>query len=169
MTLEDHDEAHFFALIAYNMKKLGMDKPKRRRAPALGGMGKPPQRMGNLPLSSKEYRREHDGCGICYGKNLPHKHDHKTGKRYAQDKKAYFQAHPEKVLKEKRIEALKRWQSAAGRWGGQGHGGGCRIRQIQEMADSLMRGMETLKALQNETSASWPGESPQDGAAVDQT
>ena len=32
-----------------------------------------------------------------------------------------------------------------------------------------MRGMEALKALQNERSAPWPGDSQQDGAAVDRT
>ena len=132
-------------------------------------MGKPPRRIGNPPLSFKEYRREHDGCWICYGKNLPHKHDHKTCKIYAEDKKAFFQADPEKVPKEKRIEAWKRGQSACGRSGGQGHGGDRRIRQIQEVADSLMRGMEALQAVQNERSALWPGDSQQDGAAVDRT
>ena len=37
------------------------------------------------------------------------------------------------------------------------------------VADSLMRGMEALRALQNERSAPWPGDSQQDGAAVDRT
>ena len=129
----------------------------------------PLRNAGHPPLSFKEYRREHDGCWICYGKNLPHKHNHKTCKIYAEDKKAYFQAHPEKVPKEKRIEAWKRGQSAGGRSGGQGHGGDRRIRQIEEVADSLMRGMEALKALQNERSAPWPGDSQQDRAAVDRT
>ena len=32
-----------------------------------------------------------------------------------------------------------------------------------------MRGMEALKALQSEGNALWPGESQQDGAAVDRT
>ena len=115
----------------------------------LGGMGKLPRRIGDPPLPFKEYRWEHDGCWICYGKNLPHKHDHKTCKIHAEDKKAYFQAHHGKVPKEKCIEACKRGQSAGGRSGGQWHGGDRRIRQIEEVADSLMRGMEALKALQN--------------------
>ena len=164
MTREDHEEAHFFAFVAHNTKEHGQDKSKWRRAPPRERMGKPPRRIGNPPLSFKEYRREHDGCWICYRKNLPHKHDHKTCKIYAEDKKAYFQAHPEKVPKEKRIEAWKRRQSAGGRSGGQGHGGDRRIGQIEEVADSLMRGMEALKALQNERSGQWPGDSQQDGA-----
>ena len=108
MTREDHEEAHFFAFVAHNTKEHGQDKSKWRRAPRRGGMGKPPRRIGNMPLSSKEYRREHDGYWICYGKNLPHKHDQETCKIYAEDKKAYFKAHPEKVPKEKRMEAWKR-------------------------------------------------------------
>ena len=88
---------------------------------------------------------------------------------YAEDKKAYIQAHPEKMPKEKRIEAWKRGQSAGGYSGGQGHAGDRRVRQIKEVADSRMRGMEALKALQNGRSAPWPGGSQQDGAAVDQT
>ena len=154
MTLEDHEEAHFVVFVAHNTKEHGQDKSKWRRAPPRGGMGTPPQRIHNPPLSFKEYPRERDGCWICYGKNLPHKHNHKTCKIYAEDKKASFQAHPEKVPKETRIEVWKRGQSAGGRSGGQGHGGDRRIQQIQEVADYLMRGMEALKALQNETSAS---------------
>ena len=132
-------------------------------------MGKQKRRIGNPSLSFQEYQREHDGCWICYGKNLPHKYYHKTCKVYAEDKKAYFQAHPEKVPQEKRIEVWKPGQSAGGRSGGQGHGGDRRMRRIEEVADSLMRGMESRKALQNERSAPWPGDSQQDGAAVDRT
>ena len=169
MTREDQEEAHFFALVAHNTKEHGQDKSKWRRGPPRSGMAKPSRRIGNRPLSFNEYRREHDGCWLCYGKNLPHKHDHKNCKIYAEDKKAYFQAHPDKVPNEKRIEAWKRGQSAGGRLGGQGHGCDRRIRQIEEVADSLMRGMEALKALQNERSAPWPADSQQDGAAVDRT
>ena len=97
------------------------------------------------------------------------KHGHKTCKIYAEDEKAYVQAHAEKTPKEKRIEALKRGHSASGRSGGQGHGCDRRIRQIEEVAHLLMRGMEALKALQNKRSAPWPGDSQQDGAAVDRT
>ena len=44
-----------------------------------------------------------------------------------------------------------------------------RIRQTEEVANLLMRGMEALKTLQNERSAPWPVDSQQDGAAVDRT
>ena len=114
MTRDDHEEAHFFAFVVHNTKEHGQDKSKCRRAPPHGGRGKPPRRIGNPPHSFKEDRREHDGCWICYGKNLPHKHDHKTCKIYVEDKKAYFQANPEKVPKEKRIKAWKRGQGAGG-------------------------------------------------------
>ena len=127
MTPQDHQEAYFFAFVAHNMKEHGQDKSEWRRAPPCGEMGKPPERIGNPPLSFKEYRRKHDGCLICYGKNPPHQHDHKTCNIYVEDKKAYLQAHPDNVPKEKRIEAWKRGQSAGGRSGRQGHGGDCRI------------------------------------------
>ena len=80
MAREDHEEAHLFAFVAHNRKEHGQDKSKWRRAPPRGGMGKPPRRIGNLPLSFKEYRREYDGCWICYGKNLPQKHDCNTSR-----------------------------------------------------------------------------------------
>ena len=40
---------------------------------------------------------------------------------------------------------------------------------MEEVTNSLKRGMEALKALQNESSAPWPGDLHQDGAAVDRT
>ena len=69
----------------------------------------------------------------------------------------------------KRLEAWKRGQSAGGPLGGRSPEGDRRIQQIQEVAVSLLRGMEAPKALQNERSALWPGNSQQDEAAVDQT
>ena len=90
-------------------------------------------------------------------------------KIYAEDKKAYFQSYPEKVPREKRIEAWKQGQSAGGRWGGQGHGGDRRFRQIEEVVDSLMQAMQGIEDLQNKRSAPWPGDLQQDGAAVDHT
>ena len=122
MPQKHHEEAHVFPFVAHNMNEHGQDKSKWRRAPPRGGIRKPARRIGNPPLPLKAYRREHDECWICYGKNLLHKHDHTTCKIYAEDKKAYFQAHAEKVPKEKHIEAWKRGQSAGGRSGGQGHG-----------------------------------------------
>ena len=107
MTQEDHEEAHTFTFVAHNTKEHGQDKSERSEVPTRGGRGRPPGRIGNAPLSFKEYRREHEGCWISYGKNFPHKYDPKTCKIYEEDKKAYFQAHPVKVPEEKRIEA---WQ-----------------------------------------------------------
>ena len=127
MTREDCEEAHFVAFVPHNTKEHGQDKLKWRTAPPRGLLGKPPPRIGNPPLCFKEYRQEHDGCWICYGKNLGHKHDQKTCKIYPEHKKAFFQAHPEKVPKKKRIEAWKLGPSAGGRSGGQGHGGDRRI------------------------------------------
>ena len=61
--------------------------------------------MGNPPISFKEYRREHDGCWFCYGKNPPNKQDHKTCNIYAEDKKAYFQAHPRTGEHESKVQS----------------------------------------------------------------
>ena len=169
MTRDDREEAHFFVFMAHNTKQHWHDKWYPRRAPPRGGMGKPQRRIGNPPLSFKEDRREHDRCSICYVKKLPEKQDHKKCKIYAEEKRAYFQAQPGKLPKGKRIEAWKRGESAGGRSGGEGAGGDGWIRQIEVVADSLMRGMEALKALQNQRCAPWPGDSQQDACAVDLT
>ena len=58
--------------------------------------GNAPRRIGNPPLSFREYRSQHDGCWVCYGKGNNHAHDHRQCKVYEADKKAYFAAHPEK-------------------------------------------------------------------------
>ena len=60
---------------------------------------KEPRRIGNPPLSFREYRSQHDGCWVCYGKGNNHAHDHRQCKVYEADKKAYFAAHPEKKPK----------------------------------------------------------------------
>ena len=90
---EDHGEAHFFAFMAHNVKNNGQDRSRWSRA---GPRGKEPRRIGNPPLSFREYRSQHDGCWVCYGKGNNHAHDHRQCKVYEADKKAYFAAHPEK-------------------------------------------------------------------------
>ena len=84
------------------------------------------RRIGNPPLSFREYRSQHDGCCVCYGKGNDHAHDHRQCKVYEADKKAYFAAHPEKKPKEQRISD---WKAKGGDGGkgqgkGQGKGGG---------------------------------------------
>ena len=106
MTWEDHEDAHFFAFVAHNTKAYGHDKAKWRKAPPR--QGKEPQRIGNPALSFTEYRRECGGCWVCYGTGRSQKQDHKTCKVYEEDKRAYFQADPEKVFKEKRIDEWKK-------------------------------------------------------------
>ena len=98
---EDHEEAHFFAFVAHHVKNNGQD---RSRWSQVGPKkGKEPRRIGNPPLSFREYRSQHDGCWVCYGKGNNHAHDHRQCKVYEADKKAYFAAHPEKKPKEQRI------------------------------------------------------------------
>ena len=87
---------------------------------------------------------------MCYGKGQSHWHDHKTCKVYGEDKRAYLQAHPEKVPKEKRIDEWKKRQADGGRQVGSSHGGHWRIRQIDEVAESLRKATEDLKICTNE-------------------
>ena len=121
---EDHEEAHFFAFVAHNVRNHGQDRsrwsqvgPKKSREP---------RRIENPPLSFREYRSQHDGCWVYYGKGNDHAHDHRQCKVYEADKKAYFAAHPEKKPKEQRISD---WKAKGGDGGkgqgkGQGKGGG---------------------------------------------
>ena len=127
MTRKDHEDAHFFTFMAHNTKAYGHDKGNWRKAPSR--QGKEPRRVGNPPSSFTEYRREHDGCWVCYGKGRSHKHDHKTCKVYEEDKRAYFQVHPERVPKGKQIDEWKKRQADVGRPVKSSHGGDRRIQQ----------------------------------------
>ena len=89
---EDHEEAHFFAFVAHNVRDHGQDWSKWNQVGPK--KGKDPRRIGNPPLSFREYRSQHDGCSVCYGKGNNHAHDHRQCKVYEADKKAYFAAHP---------------------------------------------------------------------------
>ena len=100
-TREDHEDAHFFAFVAHNMKEHGQD---RSRWNCLGRRvnqnRKEPRRIGNPPLSFREYRSQHDSCWFCYGKGNNHAHDHRHCKVYEENKKTYFAAHPDTKSKE---------------------------------------------------------------------
>ena len=99
-TREDQEEAHFFAFVAHNMKENGQDRSRWNRLDPRTKKRKEPRRIGNLPLSFREYRSQHDGCWVCYGKGNNHAHDHQHCKVYEDDKKTYFAAHPDKKPKE---------------------------------------------------------------------
>ena len=152
---EDHEEAHFFSFVAHNVRNNGQDRSRWSR---VGPRGKEPRRIGNPPLSFREYRSQHDRCWVCYGKGNNHAHDHRQCKVYEADKKAYFAAHPEKKPKEQRISD---WKAKGGDGGkgqgkGQGKGGGggyvggpCqdrRVRSIEKVAEDMLRTLEELKA-----------------------
>ena len=143
MTREDHEDAHFFAFVAHNTKAYGRDKGKCTKAPTR--QRKEPRRIGNPPLSFTKYRREHGGCWVCYEKGRYHKHDHKTCKVYEEDKWAYFQALPKKVLKGKRMDEWKKRQADGGRHVGSSHGGDRRILQIDEVAKVAKEGHGALE------------------------
>ena len=62
-TREDHEEAHFFAFVAHNMKEHGQDRSRWNRLdPRVNENRKEPRRIGNPPLSFREHRSQHDGC-----------------------------------------------------------------------------------------------------------
>ena len=123
----DHEEAHFFAFVAHNMKEHGQDKSRwNRLEPSFNRNRKEPRGIGNPPLSFCEYRSQHDGCWVCNGKGNNHAHDHMHCKVYEADKKAYLAAHPDKKPKEQQIAD---WKAKGGDGGkgqgkGQGKGGG---------------------------------------------
>ena len=173
---EDHEEAHFFAFVAHNVRNHGQDRPRWSRVGPK--KNREPRSIGNPPLSFREYRSQHDGCWVCFGKGNNHAHDHRQCKVYEADKKAYFAAHPEKKPKEQRISDWKAkggdrgkgQGKAQGKGGGRGYGGGPgqdrRVRSIEEVAEDMMRTLEEEKAQQRGGQS--PGGSQPEGAAGSQ-
>ena len=174
---EDHEEAHFFAFVAHNVRNHGQDRSRWSQVgPRKNREG--PRRIGNPPLSFREYRSQHDGCWVCYGKGNNHAHDHRQCKVYEADKKAYFAAHPEKKPKEQRIsdwkakggDGGKGQGKGQGKGGGRGYGGGPgqdrRVRSIEEVAEDMLRTLEELKTQQRGGQS--PGGSQPEGAAGSQ-
>ena len=159
-TREDHEEAHFFAFVAHNMKEHGQDRSRWNRLDPKTKNRKEPRRIGNPPLSFREYRSQHTGCWVCYGKGNNHAHDHRHCKVYEDDKKTYFAAHPDRKPKEQRIadwkakdgDGGKGQGKGQGKGGGKGHGGAPgpdrRVRSIEEVAEDMLRTLEKLKAQQ---------------------
>ena len=86
-TPEDHEEAHFFAFVAHNMKENGQDRSRWNRLDPRTKNRREPRRIRNPPLSFREYRSQHTGCWVCYGKGNNHAHDHRHCKVYEDDKK----------------------------------------------------------------------------------
>ena len=177
-TPEDHEEAHFFAFVAQNMKENGQDRSRWNRLDPRTKNRRESQRIGNPPLSFREYRSQHNGCWVCYGKGNNHAHDHRHCKVSEEDKKTYFAAHPNKKPKEQRIadwkakggDGGKGQGKGQGKGGGKGYGGGPgpdrRVRSIEEVAEDMLRTLEELKA-QQRGGQSLSG-SQQEGAAAGQ-
>ena len=175
-TREDQEEAHFFAFVAHNMKEHGQDRSRWNRLDPRTKNCREPRRIGDPPLSFREYRSQHDGCWVCYGKGNNHAHDHRDCKVYEDDKKTYFATHPDKKPKEQRIADWKAKGGDGGKGqekgqrkgGGKGYGGGPgpdrRVRSIEEGAEDMSRTLEELKA-QQRGGQSLSG-SQQEGAAA---
>ena len=155
----NHEECHFFAFVAHNMKEHGQVRSRWNRLdPRLYKNRKEPRRIGNPPLSFREYRFQHDGCSVCYGKGNNHAHDHRHCKVYEADKMAYFAAHPDRKPRGQRIadgkatggDGGKGQGKGQGKGGGRGYGGGPsqdrRVRSIEEVAADMLRTLEELKA-----------------------
>ena len=159
-TRKDHEEAHFFAFVAHNMKEHRQDRSRWNRLDSRTKGRKEPRRIGNPPLSFREYRAQHDGCWVCYGKGNNHAHDHRHCNVYEEDKKTYFAAHPDKKPKEQRIadwkakggDGGKGQGKGQGKGGGKGYGGGPgpdrRVKSIEEITEDMLRTLEELKAQQ---------------------
>ena len=144
------------------MKEHGQDRSRWNcLEPRFNKNRKEPQRIGNLPLLFSEYRSQHDGCWVCYGKGNNHAHDHRHCKVYEADKKAYFAAHPDKKPKEQRIADSKAKGGDGGKGqgkgqekgGGKGYGGGPgpdrRMTSMEELAEDMLRTLEEIKAQQH--------------------
>ena len=86
-TPEDHEEAHFFAFVAHNMKENGQDRSRWNRLDPRTQNRREPRRIGNPPLSFREYRSQHTGCWVCYGKGNNHAHDHRHCKVYVRTRR----------------------------------------------------------------------------------
>ena len=115
----------------------GHDKAKWRIEPPRPW--KEPERIGNSSGCFTEYRREHAGGWVCFGKGQSHKDDHKTSKVYKEDKRAYFQAHPENVRKAKRSDEWKKEQAGGGGHVGSSHSGNRRSWQIDPVSELLRK------------------------------
>ena len=142
------------------MKEKGQDWSRWNRLDPRSKNHKEPRRIGNSPLSFCEYRSQHTGCWVCYGKGNNHAHDHRHCKVYEEDKKTYFAAHPDRKPKEQRIAD---WKPKGGD-GGKGQerakgkaeekatvedtGPDRRVRSIEEVAEDMLRTLEELKAQQ---------------------
>ena len=117
-------------------------------------------RIRNPPLSFSEYRSQHDGCWVCYGKGNNHAHDHRHCKVYEADKN--FAADPDKKPKEQQIADWKAKGGDGGKGQGRGQGKGRekgygggpgpdrRVRSIEEVAEDMLRTLEELKAQQRD-------------------
>ena len=143
------------------MREHGHDRSRwNRLEPGFNKNRKEPRRIGNPPISLREYTAQHGGCCVCYSKGNSHAHDHRQCKVYEADRKAYFAAHPEKKPKEQRIAdpKAKGGDEGKGQGKGQGKGGGkgynagpsqdrC-VRSIEEFAEDILRTLDEIKAQQ---------------------
>ena len=87
---------HFFAFVAHNVKENGQDRSRWNRLDPRTKNCREPRRIGNPPHLFREYRSQHTGCWVCYGKGNNHAHDHRHCKIYEEDQKTYFAAHPDR-------------------------------------------------------------------------
>ena len=105
----------------------GQDRSRwNRLEPRFNKNRKEPRRIGSPPLSFREYRSQHDGCWVCYGKGNNHAHDHRHCKVYEHDRKTYFADRPDKKPKEQQIADWKAKDGDGGKGQGKGQakGGG---------------------------------------------
>ena len=158
------------------MKENGQDRSRWNRLDPRTKNRRETRRIGNPPLSFREYRSQHTGCWVCYGKGTNHAHDHRHCKVYEDDKKTYFATHPNKKPKEQRIADWRAKGGDGGKGQGKGQGKGGekgyhggpgpdrRVRSIEEVAGDMLRTLEELKTQQRGGQSL--SESQQEGAAA---
>ena len=56
------EEAHFFAFVAHNLREHGQDRSRWNRLDQRTKNRREPRRIGDPPLSFREYRSQHTGC-----------------------------------------------------------------------------------------------------------
>ena len=95
------------------MKEKGQDRSRWNCLDPRTKNRREPRRIGNPPLSFREYRSQHTGCWVCYGKGNNPAHDHQHCKVYGEDKKTYFAAHPDKKPNEQRAETVEKAKERA--------------------------------------------------------
>ena len=114
---DDESEAAKTAICAFVADDLHKERNHGSWRPLQQGWKKrekkEPRRMGNPPLSFREFIRAHpQGCFVCYGRNSAFQHDHQTCLIHKAEMEAHKKAHGTKKcmspnIREAKVEVSK--------------------------------------------------------------